>query len=101
MLHHRHLVLGQGAGLIGADNLGTSQRLHRRQLPDYGVALGHIRDADGQNDGHHRCKPLRNGCHRKAHRHKEGVQHHFAVDTPRLQKAERIDKHTDPQHQPG
>ena len=46
-----HLVLGQRAGLIGADDGGAAERLDRGQLPDEHVASDHALDAEGQGDG--------------------------------------------------
>lgn len=40
-LGHTHLVGGEGAGLIGADDRGAAQGLHRRQASDDSVLLGH------------------------------------------------------------
>ena len=36
-----HLVGGQGAGLVRADDGGAAEGLHRGQRPDNGVLLGH------------------------------------------------------------
>ena len=65
IVHHGHLVLGQSAGLIRADDLGTAQRLHGGQAADNGAALGHIGNADAQHHCHHGGKALGNGGHRQ------------------------------------
>ena len=46
-----HPVLGQGAGLVGADDRGGPQGLHRRQPLDQGAAAGHLAHPDGQRQG--------------------------------------------------
>jgi hypothetical protein len=69
-----HGVLGEGAGLVGADHRGAAQGLHRRQFADDGPAFGHARHADGQGDGDGRRQALGNGAHRQGHRrHEHGV----------------------------
>lgn len=40
-LGHTHLVGGECAGLVGADDRGAAQGFHRRQASDNGVLLGH------------------------------------------------------------
>ena len=65
IVHHGHFVLGQGAGLIRADDLGTAQRLHSGQAADNGAALGHIGNADAQHHCHHGGKALGDGGHRQ------------------------------------
>jgi hypothetical protein len=59
-LRQRELVLGQGTGLVGAENLDTSQRLDGGQLLDDGLLLGEVGGTDshgggddgGETDGH-------------------------------------------------
>ncbi len=48
-----HLVLGEGAGLIGADDGGRTEGLDRRQAADEGMAVDHLAHAQGQADGDH------------------------------------------------
>ena len=48
----RHFVLGQGAGLAGADHRHRPEGLHRAELAGDGVAAGHDLHAAGQGDGH-------------------------------------------------
>ena len=47
----RHLVGGEGAGLVGADDGGAAQGLHGGQRPDDGVLLGHAASPQGQAGG--------------------------------------------------
>ena len=60
MLNYGHLVLSQSTGLIRTDNLSTSQSFYRRQLPDNGVALGHVGNTDGQYNGYYCCQTFGN-----------------------------------------
>jgi hypothetical protein len=46
-----HLVLGEGAGLVGADDSGAAEGLDRGEAADQGAAAGHGGDADGEEDG--------------------------------------------------
>ncbi|ROW03986.1 hypothetical protein VSDG_00847 [Cytospora chrysosperma] len=53
-LGQRQLVLGQGTGLVRAENLDTSQGLNSGQLLDNGLLLGEVGSTDshgGGNDG--------------------------------------------------
>ena len=43
-----HVVGGEGAGLVGADDVGAAQRLDGGQLAHHGVPLGHPHHAEGQ-----------------------------------------------------
>ena len=99
VVHHGHLVLGQGAGLVRADDLGAAQGLHGGELADDGVALGHVGHADGQHDGHHRGQALGDGGHSQAHGHHEGADDGVDVEPARPQQAEGEDEHADAQHQ--
>ena len=38
---HAHFVGGEGSGFVGTDDRGTAECLHRRQLADNAVSLGH------------------------------------------------------------
>ena len=71
-LLHRHAVLGEGAGLVGADHRGAAQGFHGGQLADDRVALGHAAYADGQGDGHDGRQFLRDRTHRQRH---GGIKH--------------------------
>ncbi|MNN21438.1 hypothetical protein D3C81_1347590 [compost metagenome] len=55
-----HLIERQRTRLIGADNLGTPQCLHRRKLADNCLALGHPLYTKGQNNRHNRRQAFRN-----------------------------------------
>ena len=101
MIHHRHLILGQGAGLVRANDLCAAQRLHRSEPPYDGIPLGHIGNADGQHHRHHRGEPFRNGRHRQRHRHHKGIHHHTGGEGPGPQKLHAENHQADPQHQPG
>ena len=101
MLHHGHFVLGQGAGFVGADDLGAAQGLHRREPPNHRVAPGHIGDADGQHHGHHRSQALWNGGHRQRHGHHEGGKHAVQGEGTGHHQVKHEDEHADAQHQLG
>ena len=101
VVHHGHLVLGQGAGLVGADDLGAAQRLHGSQAADNGAALGHVGDADAQHHRHHGGKALRDSGHRQRHGDHEGVQHHVQRKFTGTQQLHTEDQHADHQHQLG
>ena len=100
-VHHGHLVLGQGAGLIRADDLGAAQGLHRGQAADDGVSLGHVGDADGQHHRDHGGKALGYGRHGQGHSHHEGIQYQFKVQSAGPQKLNAENHKADAQHQPG
>ncbi|PMB73754.1 hypothetical protein BM221_001179 [Beauveria bassiana] len=50
-LSERELVLGQGTGLVRAENLDTSKRLNGRKLLDNGLLLGEVGSTDGHGGG--------------------------------------------------
>ncbi len=50
-LGYTHLVGGEGASLVGADDRGAAQGLHRGQASDDGVLLGHTAGTEGQTGG--------------------------------------------------
>ena len=52
VLDDGHLVLGKGAGLVGADGLRAAEGLDGRELADNRLALGHLGHAKRQHDGH-------------------------------------------------
>ena len=74
-----HLVLGEGARLVGADGGGRSQGLHGGEAADEGVAADHLPHPQGQADGDHGGKPLRHGGDRQAYRRQEQIDHHLGV----------------------
>ncbi len=88
----RHLVAGERAGLVGADHRHRSQRLHRRQSPDDGVAPRHPLDADGERDRHHRRQAFGDrGDDEADHRH-EGVGQRIGADEHREGEADHRDR---------
>ena len=99
VLHHGHLVLCQGAGLVGADDLGAAQRLHRRQPPDHGVLLAHVGHADAQHHRHHRGQSLRDGRHRQGNGHHKRAQHGVQRELAGHHQVKDKDEHADAQHQ--
>ena len=52
VLDDGHLVLGKGAGLVGADGLRAAECLDSRKLADDRLALGHLGHAERKDDGH-------------------------------------------------
>lgn len=50
-LGHTHLVGGESASLVGADDRGAAQGLHRGQASDNGVFLGHTASTESQAGG--------------------------------------------------
>ncbi len=70
----RHLVEGQGAGLVGTDHRRAAQGFDGGQFLDDGVALGHAVHTQGQGHRYHRRQSFGNGGdgegnggHRRAH----------------------------------
>lgn len=64
---HGHLVGGQGARLIRADNRSTAQGFDRRQAANNGVFLGHATRAEGQAGSDDSGQALGDGSHRQGH----------------------------------
>ena len=48
-----HVVGGESAGLVGADDVRAAQGLDGGQLAHHGVPLGHPHHAEGQGHRHH------------------------------------------------
>lgn len=63
---YRHLVTGEGAGLVRADGGNRAQGLDRRQAADDRVTGSHPLNPDRQGDGHDRWQPLGNRRNGKA-----------------------------------
>ncbi len=63
-----HLVLGERAGLVRADDGRRAERLDRGELADDGAALRHALHAEREGDGRDRREPLGDGRDREAHR---------------------------------
>ena len=53
-----HPVLGQGAGLVGADDVGRAERLDRAQPLDHRALADQPAHADGERQGDHRQQAL-------------------------------------------
>ena len=79
ILHHDfpngHLVLGQSAGLIRADDRDRAKSLYCLKLPHDGVFTGHLLCAEREHNGDNRAERLRNcrNCQRNG-KHQGG--HH-------------------------
>ena len=74
-----HLVFGQGAGLIRANDGGAAERFDRRQFADDGAACRHARNARGQHDGDRRGQSLGNRSHGQSHRGHEHFHSRFTA----------------------
>ena len=74
MIHHGHLVLGEGAGLIRADHLRAAEGLHGGELADDRLAAAHLGHAQREHDGHHGHQALGDGGDGERHGHHEGVE---------------------------
>ena len=79
-VHHRHPVLGEGAGLVGADDPGAAQGLHSGEPLDDGVAARHALHPQGQHDGDDGGQALGNGGHRQGDGGHEHVQNLLALE---------------------
>ena len=93
---HRHLVAGERTGLVGADDGGGAQRLHRMQLLHDGMVCGHALHTESQHDGEDGRQAFRHGGDGKrngeqqrvddvmhameAFEHRERHQHHHGND---------------------
>ena len=62
---------------------GAAECFYRGQLADDGVALRHVGDADGQDDGDDRGKSLRNGGDRERYGDHKGIEHDSAGEISR------------------
>ena len=56
---HRHAILGQRTCLVGQDDRGRAERLHRGQVPHQRVALRHALRRHGQRKRHRRQQAFR------------------------------------------
>jgi len=63
---HRHLIGGEGSGLIRADDRGASQGFYGWQAPDNSVLLGHSASSKSQASGDDSGQTLRNGSDGKS-----------------------------------
>ena len=76
-----HLVLGQGARLVGADHRHGPQALHRLEVLHDGGLPGHLLGAQGQDDGDDGAQGLWNGGYGQGHSEHQGVQNgHLPVE---------------------
>ena len=89
---HLHAVLGEGAGLVRADDGDRAERLDGGQVPDQGVRPDHPAGAKGQRHRDHGGEGLGNRGDRQAH---GGEQHRQGRLAP--EQAEQQDQHTDGQ----
>ena len=97
---HRHLALGQRAGLVGADDTGAAERLDGGHLADQRVALGHFVHGDRKSAGNDRGQRLRNGGHGQRDRKRHHRQYRPHLESALHQLAPEADcqnERTDPQ----
>ena len=89
----RHLVLGQGAGLVGADHRGRAQGLHGGQPADQDAHAGHPLHPQGQGHGRDRQQPFRHRGDGQRDAHLQHVQERVAAKPTRQDdhEAERQD----------
>ena len=74
VLDDGHLVLGKGAGLVGADGLRAAEGLDGRKLADNRLALGHLGHAERQHDGHDGDQALGDGSDGERDSDHKGVE---------------------------
>jgi len=82
-----HLVLREGARLVGADDARRTERLDRGQLLHEGVALAHALDGHGKRERHRGKEPLGNEGHDHAEREDERCRE-AAVDDEDVEREE-------------
>ena len=85
---HGHLVLGQRAGFVRADDGRTAQRFDRRQLADDHMTFGHAGDTDSQGDGHCHRQTLGDSRHGQGDRCDEGIDR-FLTSQPAGEKGQQ------------
>jgi hypothetical protein len=61
-LAHGHAILGQGSGLVGADDGGRAQRLDRGEIADQDLAARHALCGQDQCQGQRRQQALGDQC---------------------------------------
>ena len=71
---HHLAVLGEGAGLVGANHRDRAQALHRRQPADEGGVLHHPLGANGEGDRDHGRQSLGNDGNRHRQGHFQQIQ---------------------------
>ena len=74
VVYNSHLVLCESTCFIGADYLSATESLNCRKLTDDGVSLGHIGNADGENDGNNGCKTFGDSRYRKGDGDHKGIE---------------------------
>ena len=90
-----HLVLGQGARLVRADDGDGAQALHRLEILHNSVLAGHLLGAHGQHDGDNGGQGLGDSGHGQGHGKHEGVQNAHAGAEDGQGKHHRADGHDD------
>ncbi len=68
---HRHAILRERPGLVGADDVDRAERLDGGQLADQGVAAEHSLGPDGQGNRNDGGQPFRHHRHGHADRGQE------------------------------
>ena len=64
-VRYAHLVGSESAGLVRANNIGTSKRLNAREIPDNRVFLSHLLGAEGETSSNDSGKTLGDGRNRQ------------------------------------
>ena len=95
MLDDGHLVLGQGAGLVRADNLRAAQRFDSGQPADDCVALGHIGHADRKHDGDNGGQAFGDGGDSQRNRDHEGRDNRIQAELAGGEHVKRKDEDAD------
>ena len=95
-----HLVLGEGAGLVGADVGDGTQRFDSRQTPDKGVLFNHLVCAQRQRDGNDGRQCFRNRRDGKTDRGEQHQYRRFAAQQPDHKNNGADNQHHDPQVPP-
>ncbi len=75
-----HQVLGQGSGLVAADDGDRAERLDRRQAANQGILSGHALGAHGQRDRDHGRQSFGYGGHGQADRGQEHQQRYLVAE---------------------
>ena len=104
VLDHGHLVLGEGTGLVRADDGRAAEGLDRRHLADDGLTLRHLGDAHGEHDRDHGHEALGDGGDGERHGDHEGVEDHLGVGAQLAAVADEVDgedDHADAEHELG
>ena len=91
----RHLVFGQGPGLVRADHGCAAQRLHGRQPPHQRMAFDHALDADRQRDRDDSRQRLWHNGHGQGDAEDEHLHERLAAHEPQRHD-QRHDHERDP-----